>query len=348
MNNSPKVSAISVIEMARRLKSLSLIDSYNIESISPVLLGHVSRIDTGEDVSDTYDMSFPESWIIELWKSVDNQFPDSPAGLLSGKIVAKEALGMLSSLTRFSETLGQALVTYLQNIQYINESETWQMEENSSTVTLSLSYPAHKGYPPNAVERGLVAMHAMGGYLCGRPVPGIKVEFRRSQPSYIRLLEEYFQCPVECSAKRNALVFPADSLHWPLQEPAVLLTPSLQESTPYLKGILRKSLQKSLEDKISNSKTPSVTNKVIALIRKNLAHYSNSDNVALTLNMSRATLYRKLKKEGAKFTSIRDNIRQELMELYANKKATDVYEKLGFSDISSFYKAKKRIKKQSD
>lgn len=343
MNAIPQVSAIGVIALARQLKSLSLLDAAAIKAISPELLTLVNKLEAEQDISHTYDIFFPESWIIGLWQRVDDRHPDSPAGFLVGKTVAQEALGMLSSLTRFSETLGQALATYLQNIQYINQSEGWQMLMDGDVVTLFFSYPAHKSYPSNAIERSLVAMHAMGSYLCGRKIPGVTAQFRRSRPPYAELLEDYFQCPLEFSAPCNALVFPSSALAWPLQDPAVLLGPSLDSKKPYLKGVLRKSLQKSLEEKTNTTLTSStLTGKVSALVRENPACYSNSKHVASALNMSRATLYRKLKLEGSQFSLIRDAIRQELMELHGGKKAIDVYEQLGFRDVSSFYKAKKR------
>lgn len=342
MSKEQRVSAIGTIELARRLKSFALLDDGGIRAIAPELLTCVNKLEAGEDISDTYDAFFPEAWIIALWRSVETQHSDSPAGFLAGRTIATEAYGMLQGLVRFSETLGQSLTTYLQNIHYVNPSEQWQMSVLDGEVALCFSYPSHKPYTDSAIERSMTAMHEMGCYLSGRKIPVHRVQFKRGAPPYLALLEDYFGCGVEFSAPRNALAFPAHVLDWPLQDRTILLKPSLEQGKSYLTGLFKKSLQTDMRRKTEALRDPSVTDKVVSLLRADPRHYSDLTQVASTLHMSRATLYRKLQQEGSSFSLIRDAVREELMAQFEGKKAIDIYEQLGFHDISSFYKARKR------
>lgn len=342
MSKIQQVSAIGTIELARRLRAHGLIDNASIRAIDPSLLESVNTLDAQGDIAHTYDAFFPESWIITLWQEAQKNHPESPTGFLIGKTIVRDAYGVLSGLIRFSDTLGQAVTTYLQNIQYVNESEQWHYSKDSRQITLAFSYPRHKPYPSNAVERSITAMYAMGCYLHGKKLPLHSVQFQRKAPTYQALLEAYFGCEVAFSASCNALILPAEVMDWPLQPPSALLDTSLTQGKSYLTILLRMSLQTKLNEKADTLLTPTFTNRVTTLLWEDMAHYSNSDHVASALHLSRATLYRKLNQEGTSFSSIRDAIRAELMTQHSGLKATELYELLGFSDVSSYYKARKR------
>ena len=306
------------------------------------LLESVNTLDAQGDMTHTYDAFFPESWIITLWQEAQKRHPESPIGFLVGKTIVQDAYGVLSGLIRFSDTLGQAVTTYLQNIQYVNESEQWHYSTDGRQVTLAFNYPRHKPYPNSAIERSITAMYAMGCYLYGKKLPLDEVHFQRQPPDYQSLLHAYFECDVTFSSKYNALVLPADVMDWPLQPPSALLDTSLTRGKTYLTTLLRMSLQTKLNESTNPLLSPTLTNKVTTLLWEDMAHYSNCNHVASALHLSRATLYRKLNQEGTSFSSIREAIRAELMTQHSGLKATELYELLGFSDVSSYYKARKR------
>ena len=76
------------------------------------------------------------------------------------------------------------------------------------------------------------------------------------------------------------------------------------------------------------------------LLLENLATFSNIESALGSLHMSRATLYRKLKDEGATFSQL---VKQARLDKLRSLKSTTLSnearaEKLGFSDVSSYYR----------
>ncbi|MEC8795008.1 MAG: AraC family transcriptional regulator, partial [Pseudomonadota bacterium] len=88
-----------------------------------------------------------------------------------------------------------------------------------------------------------------------------------------------------------------------------------------------------------------------ALILPDLHQGSLSmDKVARDLGMSRQTLYRRLKDEGATFAEIHDDLRHKMALDYLTARKVTVNEAaylLGFSEASSFVRAFKRWTGQS-
>ncbi len=97
--------------------------------------------------------------------------------------------------------------------------------------------------------------------------------------------------------------------------------------------------EKALATLIGNC---NLTEKVRQLLKKNQQDMANMEVVASNLNLSAASLRRKLKSEGTTFQAIKDKERYRLaVGLLANHKLSIVAiaEKLGFSDASNFTKA---------
>lgn len=69
------------------------------------------------------------------------------------------------------------------------------------------------------------------------------------------------------------------------------------------------------------------------------------ENVAQELNMSRHTLYKKLKEENLTFAALLEDVRREQALTYLrdrNRSLSEVAELLGFSELSAFSRAFKR------
>lgn len=179
-------------------------------------------------------------------------------------------------------------------------------------------------------------------------------EFRRSFPGQTFALEmevtypapphadEYpdlFRIPVRFGSKRNALrIDPV----WVSDETA------FEPGNAYAFGVFTRHADALLAE-LGRSDT--IRSRIEEKILPDLHQGSLSmDKVARDLGMSRQTLYRRLKEEGATFAEIHDDLRRRMAVDYLTARKVSVNETaylLGFSEASSFVRAFRRWTGQS-
>jgi AraC-like DNA-binding protein len=323
----PQIAAIAVVDLARELKRHRVIGLAQIRDIDRQLADHVVALEENRDVSGLMEMRYPESWLTTLWQLADNDADHADIGARIGATVSPEARGMLANLMLHCDTLNDALETYVANIGLLNASECWQVYRNASHVELTFSFIPIGTYPRCAVERSMVALCHWARYLSGSDIAVCSVEFAFPKPAYADFLRASFQCPVLFDSCRHALVVSEDILSRPLPQ-----------RNRYMKDML--------EQKISElgllAQAKSIEKRVRELLRRDLSGYRHIDNMAQSLCMSRATLYRKLKEEGTSFTRMLDEERRDLWHRHGRKPVAALCDLLGFQDVSAYYKARKR------
>ncbi len=151
-------------------------------------------------------------------------------------------------------------------------------------------------------------------------------------PPHAAEYPELFRIPIRFNAGRNALRIDRS---W--------LETDFEPGKAYIFGIFTGHADALLEELRS---ARSVRAKVEAAILPELHKGSLSmDAVAAGLAMSRQTLYRRLKDEGATFAEVHDDLRQRMARDYLGARKVSVNETaylLGFSEASSFVRAFKR------
>ncbi len=158
------------------------------------------------------------------------------------------------------------------------------------------------------------------------------VHFTHKAPPYADEYERVFRAPVMFERKRNAM-----------QLDELWLTHPVAQTPHYAFGILSKHANALLE-RLQEGRT--VRNKVEGVLMQ-LLHRGDAgiDAVAERMAISRQTLYRKLKTEGATFEGVLDDLRRKLSLHYLEGQKTSVNEVaylIGFSDPSAFSRAFKR------
>jgi len=122
---------------------------------------------------------------------------------------------------------------------------------------------------------------------------------------------------------------------------------SIKSANPYLQEVVAKRAQKVLANiSVENS---AVVASVKELLVSNLARYHSVESVCREMHLSRTSLYRKLKAEGKSFREILEEVQLEKYQygLEQGMVVADLCDLLGFSDPSTFYKARKRWKKSN-
>jgi AraC-like DNA-binding protein len=139
--------------------------------------------------------------------------------------------------------------------------------------------------------------------------------------------------PISFNQKTTAIVFERK-----------LLDSKIKLNNPHLLNVLTDYAEKLLK-KITTK--DNIKDQVRRFIKHNLQENDVLDvNLAAKkLNMSRHTLYRKLKKEGVSFQSLAEEVRQAEAKHYLqenNISISEVAYLLGFSELSAFSRAFKR------
>jgi AraC-like DNA-binding protein len=160
----------------------------------------------------------------------------------------------------------------------------------------------------------------------------LEVHVTHAVPAHRTEYDRIFQCPVVFESHWNALRI----------DPAVP-TQKIQLQPRYVFGVLCAHADALLQD-LERSKTMRgrVESLLIPILHKGDA---GIDAVAASMEMSRQTLYRKLKAEGETFEHVLDDLRRRMALNYLNGGKISVSETaylVGFSEAAAFSRAFKR------
>jgi AraC-like DNA-binding protein len=152
------------------------------------------------------------------------------------------------------------------------------------------------------------------------------------EPTHAAEYRRVLGAPVVFGARRNAI----------LADPEILAEP-VQRLPAYAFGVLTKHADVLLD---SLARTATVRSQVERLLMPML-HTGpvRIDTVAARLNVSRQTLYRRLKAEGVTFAQVLDDLRRRMALDYLTTRKVSVTETaylVGFSEPAAFSRAFKR------
>ncbi len=332
LHSKPDVAAIALVDLATELKRHSIINIEQIQALHFPLCDYVLALEQQQDISELMDMRYPETLLIALWQLANQDGSDSDIGLRIGKTVSPQTQGLVSNLMLHCDNLREVLITYLANISLVNASETWVIRENNKQLEMSFNFTPGKPYPRCAVERSMVSFHRLGEYYCQQKIPLISVEFAFPKPEYHLQIQQQFNCEVSFDSAKNALHADKEVFSY-----------VLPQRNRYIKNML----QKKIVSLSSMSNTRPIERKVRELLRSNMSYYCHLENLASSFHMSRTTLYRRLVNEGASFSKLLDEERQQMLKFHPNASVAVLCDLLGFQDPSAYYKACKRWRQVS-
>jgi AraC-like DNA-binding protein len=158
------------------------------------------------------------------------------------------------------------------------------------------------------------------------------VHVTHSAPEYSAAYEEILQVPVTFDSDKNAMRIDPS---W--------LEVEVSPANEYLFGVLTERGDALLDDLANSANLTAQVEKMV------LPHLHtgeiNMEHIAKEMGLSRQTLYRKLKAEGANFENLLAQLRHKMALHYLNGQKVSVNETaylVGFSDPSSFSRAFKR------
>lgn len=208
-------------------------------------------------------------------------------------------------LTRNDDAFWIEAVSPIFDTQFVTESEIARLVWNTR-----LMFASHPDFVPFPVE----------------------LHFKHPEPSYRAEYDRVFQAPITFNSRWNALK--VDASFFSLRHPPV---------SRYVFGVLSERAAAMLKEL---ERATSLRGRVERLLVP-ILHTGeiNVERVAAELGMSRQTLYRKLKAEGASFETLLDELRHKMALHYLDGKKVSVNETaylVGFSDPSAFSRAFRR------
>ena len=322
------VSAISVIDLANELCTRGAINKRDVYSISPSLPERVENFKQDALPQGIQEERLPEDWLIQLWQRVDQVlYPN--IGLEVGSTVTPSAAGLLANWVSNCTTLGEALALFINNINLLNRSEHWDINYSDDEVIFTFTFLNQALYPHIAIDRSMSAMLAWAGYFCKQAIEPVRASFQYPQPSNVEVIKSCFGESIIFSAANNSVIIKRE-----------VLSREIQGNNPYVKSLLEQRAKKVQAVASANT----WEEKTLGLLNRKLSQYSYIEAVCDELHISRSSLYRQLKSEGTSFSLLLKAVRCQQHQ-YAVEQQMSVQELcglLGYKDISTYYKAKKR------
>ena len=321
MTTSPTVNASSTLALVHHLLSRG----HATESMIQSKLGFPSS-----ELEDP-DCRVPVSDHNALWRLAVTLTEDPALGLRLGEIVDPDRMGLMSHIVFNSDTVEHALDEYLRLHRLVNEAVHLYRVREGDRIRVIWHVPDQDLYCVPDMDRTLSAAITRARHFIHPKLALTQLSLGHEDPGYRAQYERIFQCPLTFGAGETSLCFPADYLEAPLPH-----------RNPYVHSALTTHVNRLLKQ-LRPRKT--VSERVRRIISRQLPRTPDVDRVASALNMSRQTLYRKLKKEGESFQNLAETVRRERALRYVVEGEyglSEVAFLLGFSELSAFSRAFKR------
>ena len=277
------------------------------------------------------DARVPLTTYTRLWDFAVSWTGNNALGLTLGMQQDFSAMGIVGHVVFNSENLRSGLAEYIRLFGVVNDAVSLNLsnDDNHGYLNFIHHYPEHYCIPD--IERSLaLALYRTRAWL-GKSLPLTSVHFQHKPPTYHKQYQRVFACPVYFNQSECKIVFEKHYFEMqPRQTNPYLKTAALQ----YANNLLSMFRQRSLADRVR------------ALIYREIdQHEPSIDKVSSRLNMSKQTLYRKLKIEGICFQQLVESVRFDKARQLLGQSTLNTSEialMLGFSELSAFSRAFKR------
>ncbi|MFC3680353.1 AraC family transcriptional regulator ligand-binding domain-containing protein [Bacterioplanoides pacificum] len=325
------VSAIAVVDLARQLWQRQLLTPGQIGDLcGKAVFAAAQQLQQGGDVSGLLSRRLPRSLLLTLWQQAALT-AEPLTGWQMGAQIHQNARGILAHWLCHCANLHQAVDVFCRHVALMNRDELWRVTtDNDGLPHILFSYPVAAGYPQLAEDRSLAGFKSWAEYLSGEPLKLQRVCLQRRRcATTAAYIQHYFDCPVDYQADHNRII----------PEPGELQKPLLQANA-YLAGLLQQQAGQQLA-----ALSEDIVQRLALLFSRSAKQFSHADCVAAELGISRTTLYRQLKQQNTSFSAQLEQWRyhryQQLLEQGYDDPLT-VCELLGYADVSSFYKVRRR------
>jgi AraC-like DNA-binding protein len=172
-------------------------------------------------------------------------------------------------------------------------------------------------------------VHGVACWLAGRRIPILAIELRCSKPDFCDDYQVMFSENLRFDRPRTRMIFSADCLDLPIKRSPEELERFLARAPANI--LVKYRDPQSLASRIKHD-----------LRHLPAEHWPETEPLAQRLCMSASTLRRRLAEEGQTYQGLKDGVRKELAIVWLAEPTisfSEIATRLGFADVSSFYKA---------
>ena len=226
-------------------------------------------------------------------------------------------------------TVEQALIQIVNFLGLMLGNFSGRVVRSRSLAEIVLQESDQVPLRPFAYFTYWMIVHGLACWLAGRRIPLLAVELRCEEPDYIRDYQVMFSGNLRFSRPSTRIIFAAEALDLPVRRTLAEVPGFLAEAPANI--LVRYRDPTSLTSQIRRH-----------LRQLDPALWPTSESLAHSLCMSPSTLRRRLVAEGLQYQAIKDGIREEQATRWLADPLisyADITERLGFADISAFYKA---------
>ncbi|MDB6085266.1 MAG: Transcriptional regulator, AraC family [Gammaproteobacteria bacterium] len=265
----------------------------------------------------------------ELWRLVALTLDDEFFGQDSRRMKAG-SFAMLVHAVLGCKNLGQALDRSLRFYGLILDDIGGSLAREAAEASIILRERV-AGAPPRVFghEVLLMLLHGVACWLVGRRIPILRARFGYPEPPHSAEYRLMYCTDLSYDSSHTAIVFAADYLNLPIVQ-----------NERSVKEFLR-TAPESILVKYKNGS--SLSARIRRRLRQQLpADVPDFDTLAAELNMTTATMRRRLHEEGASYQGIKDQLRRDLAIGYlshSDRSVIDIALELGFSERSAFHRA---------
>ncbi|OTG83046.1 AraC family transcriptional regulator [Acinetobacter sp. ANC 4648] len=238
---------------------------------------------------------------------------------------------LLSKMARHADTLGDAVTQILQFLNLVLDDFESKLlvEENYAYIIIYDRQPTKRMF---SYATYLMLIHGLMCWLIGQRVSLKRIQLKCNPPPDDQDYKIRFCDDIQYHADENYMQFDANYLKYPIK----------QDQKSWYQFI--KNTPHNLLIRFKNP------NALSAIIRKQLMQVHPSEwlelhTLAMQLNMSEATIQRRLKSEGMSYQQLKNDIRRDtaIEQLTKTKKSLHhISDELNFHDPSAFHRAFKK------
>jgi AraC-like DNA-binding protein len=264
-----------------------------------------------------------------LWRTIALALDDEFFGQDSRRMKAG-SFAMLCHSVVACKTLGQALDRSLRFYALILDDISGALVRGPKEATIVLHERlAGASQRVFAHELLLMLLYGVSCWLVGRRIPILRTEFSYPEPAHSAEYRLMYCAELSFDRPNTAIAFDAGCLDLPVVQ-----------NERSIKEFLR-TAPESILLKYKNGS--SLTARVRRRLRQFLpGEVPDFDRLADELNMTPATMRRRLHEEGESYQSIKDQLRRDLAISYlsnSGRSVMDIALELGFSERSAFHRA---------